>query len=156
MGFNSGFKGLTGMLNEENSSAVKCLQWQDTCWQAAGLTVTSSTIDDSVCHAGVLSREDRHIKVTAQELDVLLGSVHSIVWTTGLQKGLCTVGAKGPLRHKTVHYTFDTLSDKDSRVCSALLQQMKHGLITTPEPSKKKFEANAVTKDGHGNCLLEP
>jgi len=66
------------------------------------------------------------------------------------------VGAKGPLRHKTLHYTFDTLSDKDSRVSRALLQQMKHGLITTPEPSKKKFEANAVTKDGHGNCLLEP
>jgi hypothetical protein len=30
---------------------------------AAGLTVTCTTIDDSVCHVGVLFREDRHSKV---------------------------------------------------------------------------------------------
>ena len=138
---------LTGMLIKENSSAVKCLQWQDTCWQAAGLTVISTTIDDTACHAGVLFREDKHSKVTAQELRVLLCNVYSIVWTMELQKSLCTVGAKGPHTQKTLQYTFDTLSDKDSRDCSALLQQMKHGLITWhPNPAKKVW-SNAVSKD---------
>jgi len=53
---------LTGMLIKENSAA-KCLQWQDTCWRAAGLTVTSTTIDDIACHAGVLFREGRLPKI---------------------------------------------------------------------------------------------
>ena len=154
------------MLIKKNSSAVKCLQWQDTSWRAAGLTITSTTTDGIVCHAGVLFRQDRHSKGDSpQELGVLLGSVHSTVWTTGLQKGMCTVGAKGHHRHKTLHYTLDSLPDNQSRVCSALLQHLKHGLITrhpnpaknpgcgnTNHPQAKKVWSN---KDGHGNCLLD-
>jgi len=111
---------LTGMLIKENSSAVKCLQWQD-YW--------SSRLDSYIhCHRWqcMSCRCSFQRGQTAQELCVLLANVHSIVWTMGLQKSLCTVSAKGPHRHKTLHYTFDTLSDKDSRDCSALLQQMKH------------------------------
>jgi hypothetical protein len=48
-------------------------------------------IYDDVCHAYSLIREDKHVRLTflAQDLDISLGSVHSIVYNHLDEKKLC-------------------------------------------------------------------
>jgi hypothetical protein len=55
-------------------------------------------MDDDVSHAGSLIREDKHVRLTdlaqgltdlAQELDILQGSVHSIVHSHLDEKKVC-------------------------------------------------------------------
>jgi hypothetical protein len=117
-----------------------------------------STMDDNVCHADVLIREDRHIKQTTQDLDILLCRVHSSFHNQlDHRTSMCMLNCTKP--HRWLQITlYGTLMDlppyaeQGEQFCSALLQWFKyrltawHGYIHYLLAGRKFKAASSIKK----------